>query len=151
MTLAALIGMKLKEEQVLQLLEDHQVGDVVYGFDRLREGAADEYWAESRSSGFALRFDEDQALSTIFCYVSPIDGFSPVDPDLIGVPAFPTAEVASNAAKDRGMQYSAGSADVAVLGLKTSWVRHEHATIWAHYEFRDGAPSMISMTRPKRP
>lgn len=151
MSLAGLLGKKLKEEEILQLLEDYQVGDVVYSFDRLREGASDEYWAEAKSAGFALRFDQYQALDTVFCYVSAIDGFAPVDLDGIGMPVFATVEAAKNAAEARGIPQSAGRADVAVLGLKTSWVRHEHPAVWVHYEFRDGRLAMITLSRPGRP
>jgi hypothetical protein len=151
MRLAELLGKKLKEEEILQLLEDYQAGDVVYSFDRLREGSDDEYWAEAKSSGFALRFDQDQALDTVFCHVSPIDGFAPIDLACVGMPAFTTVEAAKNAAADKGIPQSAGHAEVAVLGLKTSWVRHEHPSVWVHYEFRDGSLAMISLSRPRRP
>jgi hypothetical protein len=148
-SLAALLGKKLKEEEILQLLEDYQVGNVVYSFDRLREGASDEYWAEAKSAGFALRFDQNQALDTVFCYVSPIDGFAPVDLEGVGMPAFATVQAAKDAAEAQGIAQSAGHANVAVLGLKTSWVRHEHPAVWAHYEFRDGRLAMISLSRPR--
>ena len=151
MRLAGLLGKKLKEEEILQLLEDYHAGDVVYSFDRLREGASDEYWAETKSSGFALRFDQDQTLDTVFCYVSPIDGFAPIDLEVVGMPAFTTVEAAKDAAAAKGIPQSAGHADVAILGLKTSWVRHEHPAAWVHYEFRNGRLAMITLSRPRRP
>jgi hypothetical protein len=149
MKLVDLLGRKLKDESVLQLFEDHEVGDVVYSFDRLREGTEDAYSAKAEAAGFELMFNHDQVLETAFCHVSSVDGFMPVDVAVAGVPLFTSPEEAESAAKAVGTRYSTGQAKVALLGLKTSWVRHERAEAWVHYEFRDGALALVTLSRPR--
>lgn len=148
MTLVSLLGKKLKDEEILQLFEDYQVGDVVYEFDRLREGAEDEYWAEAKMAGFAVRFDQNQVLRTVFCYASAIEGFTPISASDVGVPFFSSFEGAERAAKAAGVHHSIGHIDDALLGLKSSWVRVESAEAWAHYEFRDGELALVTLSRP---
>lgn len=149
MNLVNLLGRKLKDESVLQLFDDYQVGDVVYGFDRLREGTEDEYWAKAKAAGFELMFNQDQVLETAFCHVSSMDGFVPVHAAVAGVPLFTSSAEAESAAKAAGARYSTGHANVALLGLKTSWVRHERAEAWVHYEFRDGVLALVTLSRPR--
>ncbi len=36
MTLISLLGKKLKDEEIPQLLEDYKVREIIYGFGRLR-------------------------------------------------------------------------------------------------------------------
>ncbi|MBT2336402.1 hypothetical protein J7E49_21125 [Variovorax paradoxus] len=148
-TLKSLLGKRLKDVEVLQLFEDYQVGDVVYGFDRLREGTDDEYWAEARASGFALRFDHDQVLKTVFCYASSIEGFTPVAASVVGAPLIGSFQDAEEAAEAAGVRHSAGHVDDALLGLKSSWVRHEHPEAWVHYEFRDGKLALVTLSCPR--
>ncbi|MBN8753794.1 MULTISPECIES: hypothetical protein [Variovorax] len=149
MTLTSLLGKKLKDEEILQLIEDYQVGDVVYDFDRLREGTEDEYWAEAKVAGFAVRFDQNQVLKTVFCYASSIEGFTPISASDVGVPFFSSFEDAAGAAKAAGVRHSTGHVDDALLGLKLSWVRHERPEAWVHYEFRDGELALVTLSRPR--
>ena len=149
MTLTSLLGKKLKDEEILQLIEDYQVGDVVYGFDRLREGTEDEYWAEAKEAGFAVRFDQDQMLNTVFCYASSIDGFTPISASDVGVPFFSSFEDAEGAAKAAGVRHSTGHVDDALLGIKSCWVRHERPEAWVHYEFRDDELALVTLSCPK--
>lgn len=82
------LGINLKDDVVLQFLDDYQVGEVVYGVDRLHEGTDDECRANAKASGFEFIFDQDQILGTVFCYASPNDGFASVDAAVAGVPLF---------------------------------------------------------------
>ncbi|TDS68097.1 hypothetical protein EDF71_1501 [Comamonas sp. JUb58] len=36
MTLISLLGKKLNDEEISQLLEDYKVGEIIYGFGRIR-------------------------------------------------------------------------------------------------------------------
>jgi hypothetical protein len=143
-----MLGKRLKDEEVLQLLEEYQIDDVVYAFDRLREGTDDEYWAESKDAGFALRFNQAQILETVFCYSSAIDGFSTADVNLVGAPIFGSIQDAEKAADLDGIQHSSGHADVPLLGLKTSWVKLERHEACVHYEFRDGQLALVTLSQP---
>ncbi|WP_295372623.1 hypothetical protein [uncultured Pseudacidovorax sp.] len=148
MTLANLLGKTLKDEEILRLFENYQVGDVVYGFDRLREGTEDEYWAEAKMAGFAIRFDQNQVLRTVFCYASAIEGFKPISASDVGVPFFSSFEDAVDAAKAAGVRHSTGHVDDPLLGLKSSWVRRECGEASAHYEFRDGKLVLVTLSCP---
>jgi len=101
MNLTALLGRNLKDDEILEVLEVYQIEQVVYDFDRNHENMEDVYWAAARSAGFQLRFDQQQVLDTIFCYIAAEEGFSPVSPHIIGVPihrSFDEAEAACKAA-----------------------------------------------------
>jgi hypothetical protein len=43
---------------------------------------------QHNASGFEIRFDEHQVLTTVFCYVQPCGDIAGVDRDFIGVPQF---------------------------------------------------------------
>jgi len=148
MTLISLLGKRLKDEEVLQLLDEYQIDDVVYAFDRLHEGTDDEYWAKSKDAGFALRFNYAQVLETVFCYSSSIDGFSTVDATLVGAPFFGSIQDAEKAAELAGARHSSGYADIPLLGLKTSWVKLESHEACVHYEFRDGQLALVTLSQP---
>lgn len=144
-----LLSKSLKDEAILQFLEDHQAGPVVYDFDRLREGTADSYWAEARGAGYALRFNEHQVLRTVHCYVMPLDGFSPCDVAALGVQIYETRDEVERVAKARGFRVVTGEANIPALSLQTKWARIEDEHSWVHYEFRDGALSMVNLSLPR--
>ncbi len=149
MTLVELLGTRLKDDAVLQFFDDHQVGDVVYAFDRLHEGIDDEYRAGAEALGFEVVFNQDQELETVFCYASPTEGFASVDPAITGVPFFSSPPEAESAAMAAGQRCAKGAADIPGLGLKTSWVRHERADSWVHYEFRNSALALVTLSHRK--
>lgn len=149
MTLPKLLGKKLKDDEVLQLLEDSQAGPVTYEFDRLHDGTPDSYWLEARDEGFAIRFDEHQTLKTIHCYVVPVDGFSAIDVGLLGVPLHATRDEVQRASTDMGLRVTTGDADVPALRLRTAWARVEAEDHWTHYEFRAGVLCMVNLSLPR--
>jgi hypothetical protein len=149
MTLVELLGMRLKDDAVLQFFDDHQVGDVIYEFDRLHDGTDDKYRANAKALGFEIVFNQDQELETVFCYASPTEAFASVDPAVAGVPMFSSPVEAEIAAMTAGHRCTKGAADIPVLGLNTSWVRHERAGVWVHYEFRHSALALVTLSRPK--
>ena len=67
MHLLPLFGMSLKDDDVIDILDDMEM-DVIYDFDRLHEGQPDKYWAAAQTAGIQLRFDEAQILDTIFLH-----------------------------------------------------------------------------------
>ena len=150
MTLPKLLGKKLKDDEVLQLLEDCQAGPVTYEFDRLHEGTPDSYWLEVLGEGFAIRFDEAQTLETIQCYVVPVDGFSAIDAGLLGVPLYATRDEVQRASTDMGLRVVTGDADIPALRLQTAWARVEAEDFWTHYEFRAGVLCMVNLSLPRQ-
>ena len=73
-----LLGKQLKSDDVIDVLESDDL-DVIYSFDRLHENQPDVYWVASKAEGVQMRFNEDQALDTLFFYIQPDEGFSPCD------------------------------------------------------------------------
>jgi hypothetical protein len=86
--LKSLLGLKLKDDAILEILEAYAIESVTYDFDRNHENMEDCYWAAANPAGFQFRFNQDQVLDTIFCYISAAEGFSPISPNLIGVPIY---------------------------------------------------------------
>ena len=85
MHLAEYVGQKLKSDSVIEILEHFDM-QVLYDFDRLHENTPDSYSSSAREAGFELRFNEEQILDTIWCYIEPRFGFSPVDKEIVGAP-----------------------------------------------------------------
>ena len=132
----ALLGKQLKDDDLIDLLELHDV-DVVYAFDRLHENTPDIYWASLHSVGVLLRFNEHQVLSTIFCYVVARDGFNAVATDAIGVPVYESFQLAEQACQSNAVAYEASPTK--------AWLKvlaHDHH---AHYEFSEGALSLVTL------
>jgi hypothetical protein len=51
-----ILGQKLKDDDVLEVLDSYQIENVIYDFDRLHENTADKYWAPCMPAGFQLGF-----------------------------------------------------------------------------------------------
>lgn len=136
MQLAQYIGRKLKSDPVIEILEHFDM-EVVYDFDRLHENTPDSYSSSAREAGFELRFNESQVLDTIWCYIQPRPGFSPVDQDIVGAAIFENFDDARSYAHASGVPAS-GSKD------EESWFRLEHETLWIHYEFSDRCLGLIT-------
>lgn len=130
-----LLGESLKGDAIVEILELFDMS-VVYDFDRLREGTPDRYWSESRTHGFQFGFEDDQRLALIFLYVSPREGFTPIDVAMLDVPAHATLADARMAMERAGILDRQGEA----------WVRSREGDRRIHYEYRDGALSMITLS-----
>ena len=141
MNLSSLLRKKLKDDDILEILEFFEI-EVVYDFDRLHENLEDKYWAPAKSVGFQLCFNEGQVLKNIFCYIVANEGFSPISNDMIGVPVYKTYEAAEQACKTAGVKYSASPR----VGW---WIRIEAANLWSHYQFKDGALVLLTLSVPK--
>ena len=128
--LNGLLDLALKSDEIVEVLESFDL-DVVYDFDRLNEGTADAYWVAAHEAGFQLRFDERQVLKTVFVYAKPRDGFSEVDPSIVGVPFYPTFHDAQRAFEVAGVKFTFGTPS-------HPWIKGQLAEYSAHYEFNIG-------------
>ena len=146
MDLSALLGHKLKDDDVIEILEGYDI-EVVYEFDRLHDNLPDVYWASVREAGFQLRFNEDQVLGTIFCYVVAKDGFSPIAPAIIGAPVYKTFDDAEQACKSHGLRYSTSDATKAPPH-RHWWLRVEAPEHWSHYQLENGLVALVTLSRP---
>lgn len=146
MNLIEYLGLSLKDDAVVDLLETYDM-DVIYDFDRLHENQPDRYNTSARSDGFEMRFDADQVLGTIWCYVTPRDRFEAIDPLRIGVPIYASPAEGRDAAEAAGWRYTQSPDDGASAD---GYIRIEHASQWHHYEYRGGVLTLITLMRPWR-
>jgi hypothetical protein len=146
-TLIEYIGLGLKADEVVDLLEQHDM-EVIYRFDRLHENSPDEYSSAAPEAGFQLSFDENQVLTTVFCHVKGRDGFAPVDPAMVGVAILPTPAAARATGERDGMNclFKDG---VRFLGRTLSWVSFEVGHRKIHYEYEDDGLALITLSRPQ--
>jgi len=140
MTALSLLGKSLKDEEIIDILEQFDV-DVVYSFDRIHENTPDVYWAAIKSAGFQLRFNEQQTLDTIFCYIEPREGFASVTLEEIGVPMYDSFDLAEQSCQSSGAKYQTS-------GASKLWLKIDHSSHGAHYEFKGGRISMVTLTLP---
>ena len=128
-----LLGKQLKSDDVIDVLECNDL-DVIYAFDRLHENQPDEYWVASKAEGVQMRFNEDQVLDTLFFYIQPDEGFSPCDPDSLGVPVFDSRDSARTCASQSGLPVTEGEVDF--LGVHRKWIKIDFGSHLHHSEFR---------------
>jgi hypothetical protein len=147
MHLVRLLGKSLKDDDVIDILDDMEM-DVIYDFDRLREGQPDKYWAAAQEAGIQFRFDEAQTLDTIFLYIAPDEGFAAHAQRDSDVPVFRTASEVLTFGEAQGLQLSKGSADF--LGVSRDWVRLGFGAYSVHYEFRGGSLARVTVSRDER-
>lgn len=146
MKLIEYLGLSLKDDAVVDLLETHDM-EVVYDFDRLHENRPDRYNTSARSAGFEMRFDANQLLKTIWCYVTPRDRFDAVDPLNIGVPIYPSIAEGRAAAEAAGWKFTQSPEEDAAAD---AYIRIEHANQWWHYEYRSGMLALVTLMLPWR-
>jgi hypothetical protein len=146
MNLRTLLGHKLKDDEILEVLEAYRVESVIYDFDRHHENMKDAYWAAAKDAGFQLRFDQYQVLDTIFCYIVANEGFSPTSPQIIGAPIYRSFDEAEAASKTAGLKYSVSDPKNGPTFHKL-WLRVELPERHEHYEFRDAGLSQVTLMR----
>lgn len=144
MLLCSLLGKQLKDDEVVEVLEFHEI-EVIYDFDRTHENIEDVYWAGAKTHGFQLRFNERQVLDTIFCYIAPSEGFTSISPELIGVPLYETFDAAEEAIKSMGCTFLASDASKGPKFNKW-WIRADVEGVRRHYQFRDGLLFRVTLS-----
>lgn len=140
MNLVNLLGCDLKSDPVIKLLESFDM-EVIYDFDRLHENVPDRYSSSAETAGFELRFNEQQVLETVWCYVQPRHGFAAVDTSLVGVPCFSTFLEAQSYAKAHGVKTSEAQDGAA-------WIRLDYPHAWHHYEFSSSQLALVTLMVP---
>jgi hypothetical protein len=138
-----LLGRHLKDDDVIRLLEGGDM-QVVYQFDRLHENSPDYYDSEDFSRGFALRFNEDQILHTVFCYAIRTDPFEPIEPDIVGVPFYESIAAAETAARGFGAKFVRKDG-VQGLGRVVSWLRLERDDRLWHFQYSNNELTLVTL------
>jgi hypothetical protein len=143
-----LLGRHLKDDQVIELLELYNM-DVVYDFDRLHENTPDKYWAASKAHGFPFRFTGEQRPETIFLYVASVDGFSAINRSEIDVPLFDGVSEVEAHCTVNGFRFARGHLGPGALAER-DWGRVDTDEWSAHYDFRQGGLTLISLSLPRK-
>ncbi|AZZ92626.1 hypothetical protein EUZ85_18605 [Hahella sp. KA22] len=145
MQFLTLLGKKLKSEEVIELLELHDVS-VVYDFDRFQEGMKDVYWASSRDQGFELRFNEEQILDVVFLYIVESSGFSSVDKSQLDAPLFSSYREAKQSFEAEGVEYVSSPSNDPNHEMFQRWIKGIFQGYSIHYEFADHTLAKVTMT-----
>ncbi len=144
MHLLPLLGRPLKDDAIIDLLEDLQMA-VIYDFDRSHEGQPDQYWAASPKAGIQLRFDAAQTLDTIFLHITPDDRFAAFLPRDCDIPIFTAITEAEDFGEAHAVHISKGRTEL--LGINRVWIRLGFGTHSFHYEFRGGSLALVTISR----
>jgi len=134
MRVLPLLGKPLKSDEIMEVLEIHEM-NVVYDFDRLHENIPDRYVVNSKEGGFELQFDERQVLDVIFLHIKPEHGFAPFALSLSDIPICGTIEDVSRLGTDLGVSTTSGEGKL--FGISRKWTRLEFPKYSVHYEFRE--------------
>ena len=145
MNFSELLGRRLKDDEIIEVLEDRQI-DVVYGFDKSHENMDDIYWASAKTDGFLFRFDKDQVLNTIFLYVEPSEGFNAISRSEIDVRIFQTYDAAEEYFKANRVLYNVSSGRPGTEKYKW-WIKADCDSYYCHYEFKDGKIFRITLIK----
>jgi hypothetical protein len=151
--LSKLLGRELKSDEIIEVLDALDL-HVIYNFDRLSEGTDDCYCVSANSAGFELVFGPQQVLRTIFCYALPRDGFSPVDPSIVGVPFYSSVEAAQRGFAAASVPALAGTVDLSFLdGAPTvHWVKGQFRQYSVHYQFNaSGVLELVTLSNSHDP
>ena len=145
MEFTKLFGKKLKDDFVMEVLEHYDM-EVVYDFDRTHEGMEDVYWAASQENGFQFRFNEEQQLDVIFLYMVEREGFTPIDKNEIDVPIYESFTEAQNYFENNGIVYANSPSNDPKDKWYQRWIKGNHGSYTAHYEFKDKKLRMITLS-----
>jgi len=142
-----ILGKQLKSDDVIDVLELYDL-DVIYAFDRLHENQPDEYWVASKAEGVQMHFNEVQTLETLCFYIVADEGFSPCEPNSLGVPVFDSRESARDFAVQSGLPVTEGETDL--LGVHRKWIKIDFGSHLHHSEFRGGMLHRMSAFLPPK-
>lgn len=142
-----LIGKQLKDDEVIELLEDYDA-IVTYDFDRLHENIPDKYVATSEQQGFELVFDANQVLETIFLYVQSRNDFHPIElADIEDIQIFASVADVEAHCSNAGIPCLKGRGTFR-LAPNTTWARIDTSRASIHYEFVEKCLSLITVMSP---
>ena len=144
MNLIPLLGRNLKNPEIIEILSHFDIR-VEYNFDRHFENEPDSYWAESVEHGFALRFDENQRLVTVFVYLQPSTGISRCTLGPFDFDTFDCFDDVREHVERSGLPHSMNAGKPGI----PQWLRIEHETHFVHYEFNDEGLRLVTLMLPE--
>jgi hypothetical protein len=140
MSLLELLDQPLKGEELIELLEMNDA-EVTYHYDRCHENIPDSYSTRIADLGLELAFDEDQKLQTIFITVADVDVTEAFDGEIT---PFASIGQAVAFAEHEGLSFRQGRSEL--FGIPRVWIRIQHPSYFAHYEYQPDQLARISLT-----
>ncbi|MBL8543538.1 MAG: hypothetical protein JNJ63_06975 [Hyphomonadaceae bacterium] len=150
MQLISLLGAKLKAPATLELLRGYEDElRIRYIIDVWDDGIPDYYEAQVEPAGFLFQLNKNQTIYAIHCYIKPRYNFSPIDPALIGAPAYASVEAVVAAAHQLGCTAKTFEPFEGCGGVRQMASLHfgDHSR---HYDFADGDLTEITLSLPTR-
>lgn len=148
MQFSTLLGKKLKDDEVIEILEDFDI-DVVYSFDRFHENSEDVYWASATEDGFELRFNENQTLDVIFLFMIDKNKSKSINRNYVDVPIFESFINAKNYFEENNIQYNMSPSNNPDDEYYQRWIKAHKDKHTEHYEFIDNTLNMITLSLQK--
>jgi hypothetical protein len=139
MKFTQLLGIAMKDDDMLEVLENYDMS-VTYDFDRTHENIDDLYWAGSKEAGFQFRFNKDQILDTVFCYVESREEFEAIDQELLDVPIYGSFDEAKQACLTKSVPYKESP------GAPGWWIKLDFGKYTVHYQYKEGSLIMITLS-----
>ncbi|CAN5755995.1 hypothetical protein BH09VER1_BH09VER1_12700 [soil metagenome] len=140
MSLLELLDQSLKSDKLIDLLEANDA-EVTYDFDRCHENLPDSYSTQIADLGLELTFDEHQKLQTIFITVADVDVTEAFDGEIT---PFASIGKAVAFAEQQGLPFRQGRSEL--FGIPRVWIRIQHSSYFAHYEYQPDQLAKISLT-----
>jgi len=140
MSLIELLNQPLKSDEIIDLLEMNDA-EVTYDFDRSHENMPDSYSTQIADLGLELTFDEHQKLQTIFIKVADVDVTQAFDGEIT---PFASMGQALAFAEKTGLPIRQGRSEL--CGIPRHWIRLQHPSHFAHYEYQSEQLTQISLT-----
>ena len=140
MSLLELLDQPLKGDDLIELLEMHDA-EVTYHYDRCHENMPDSYSTQIADLGLELTFDEHQKLHTIFITLSDVDVTEAFDGEI--TPFASIGEAVAFAEQEK-LPFRQGRSEF--LGIPRVWIRIQHSSHFAHYEYQPNQLAKISLS-----
>ncbi len=140
-----LLGSHLKCDFLLDLFKTYDV-EVLYRYDRNHEGMDDEYVAEIPDMGLEFLFDSTQCVTALFLKKVVHSGYNPFQGSDPRSAPFKTGVEAIKWAEERSIdaEHQESMTDE-ILGVINEWVNLRYETHNMHFQFHDGAVSMVTL------
>jgi hypothetical protein len=143
MDFISLLGKKLKDDDIIELLEDNNL-ETIYEFDRLHENIDDLYWVQATKKGFALRFNKDQILDTIFLYICKTGNIKEIDCSEINFKLYKSTEEARNDFIKMNIPYQQNNIDKCISDNQC-WIKGIFNNYSVHYQFNNDKLNLITI------
>jgi len=145
MDFISLLGKKLKDDEIIEILEDNNL-QTVYEFDRMHENMDDIYWVEAKNKGYVFRFNKDQILDTIFLYIMKDMNINKIDITEIEFTIYKKIDEARCDFIKMNINYQQGNVDQSIA-YNQYWIKSIFPNYSIHYQYNNKKLSLITIMK----